>query len=323
MAEPARLAPTQLTVHGVEDPALLDAIQRWLLWLETEKRASTHTISAYRRDLFGFLGFLSDHLGGPADLNGLAGLKPGDFRAFLARRVSEGVKRASSARALSVVRGFYRFLERRNLVTNSAVHAVRSPRLPASVPKALNTEDAADTLDQIGDMALEPWIAARDEAMVALLYGAGLRIGEAIALDRSILPLADSLIILGKGGKQRMVPILPEVAQRIERYATMCPYQPGADGPLFVGARGKRLNPAVFQATLRKLRGALGLPESATPHALRHSFATHLLGAGGDLRTIQELLGHASLSTTQRYTSVDAERLMDVHRRAHPRDRGR
>ena len=314
MAKPSGLTSTETITD------LTGATGAWRQWLLSEKRASGHTLSAYERDLEQFLDFLQDHLGAAPGIPDLAALKPADFRGYLARRVSKGYAKSSTARALSVVRGFFRFLERRGVLANAAIFAVRGPRIPVSIPKALTVTEAAETLDAMGDLASEPWIAARDVALVSLLYGGGLRIGEALALNRGELPIGDTLSITGKGNKQRIVPILPAVRAAIDDYIARCPFQGGPDDPLFLGARGKRLQAGVAQRAMRLARGWLDLPETATPHALRHSFATHLLAGGGDLRAIQELLGHASLSTTQRYTSVDAERLMDVHRRAHPRD---
>ena len=314
MAEPSGLTKTETITD------LAGATHAWRQWLASEKRASGHTLSAYERDLEQFLDFLQDHLGATPGFSDLASLKPADFRGYLARRVSKGYAKTSTARALSVVRGFFRFLERRGVLANAAIFAIRGPRIPASVPKALTVSEAAETLDAMGDLASEPWIAARDVALVSLLYGGGLRIGEALALNRGDFPIGDTLSITGKGNKQRIVPILPAVRAAIDDYLARCPYRGSPDTPLFLGARGKRLQAGVAQRAMRLARGWLNLPETATPHALRHSFATHLLAGGGDLRAIQELLGHASLATTQRYTSVDAERLMDVHRRAHPRD---
>jgi integrase/recombinase XerC len=300
---------------------LLPAIERWQATLRDEKRASRHTLSNYTRDLADFLSFLQDHLGEPPTLAALAALKPADFRGFLARRMRAGLAASSNARALSALRGFFRFLDRQGLARNAHIAALRGPRLPKSVPKALHADDAAALLDAAID-AREPWIEARDRAVLALLYGAGLRIDEALSLDRDVLPLGEMLRVVGKGRKARDVPLLAQVRDLVETYARQCPYKGGAKSPLFLGARGKRLKAGIVQARMRALRDELGLPETATPHALRHSFATHLLGAGADLRAIQELLGHASLSTTQRYTAVDAERLIDVYAAAHPRARG-
>ncbi|HEX6980772.1 MAG TPA: tyrosine recombinase XerC [Alphaproteobacteria bacterium] len=300
---------------------VVDAYNAWLEWLSVERRASRHTVAAYGRDLAFFFVFLAEHLGGPADLGALRTLRTADFRAWLARRVQDGNVATSNARALSVLRNFFRWLDRRGLVHNPHVAALRTPKLPRALPKPLSEAHAQAAVDSIGHLSEEPWIAARDTALVLLLYGAGLRIDEALSLDRDVLPLGETLTITGKGRKQRIVPILDVVRAAIDDYVARCPYRPGRDGPLFLGARGKRLQAGVVQAQIRKLRAWLGLPDTATPHALRHSFATHLLAAGGDLRTIQELLGHASLSTTQRYTAVDAERLLAIYARAHPRAR--
>jgi len=302
------------------------AFASWRQWLAAERRASRHTLDAYTRDLAAFLAFAAAHAGAPPALGDLARLSLRDFRAWLADRHARGLGATSNARALSVVRGFFRWLDRRGLAANAAIGTLRGPRLPKPVPKALTAPDAAAALDEIGTLQDEPWIAARDAAVVALLYGCGLRIGEALGLDRAALPLRDTLVVHGKGGKQRVVPVLPAVQDAVAAYLRLCPYDAAAAGgaaaPLFVGAKGKRLQPAIVQRQVARLRAALGLPAHATPHALRHSFATHLLGAGGDLRAIQELLGHASLSTTQRYTAVDAERLLRVYDQAHPRARG-
>lgn len=298
-----------------------EAFAVWRLWLANERRASRHTLASYSRDLLGFFAFLAQHLGDPAGLADLSKLRPADLRAWLAARRTQGLTATSNARALSSLRGFFRWLDRRGLAHNPHVAGLRSPKLPRSLPKPLNVPDAAAVVEEIGDFHDEPWIAARDVAVLTLLYGAGLRIDEALSLNRNVLPLGESLVVTGKGRKQRIVPILPAVREAVADYVARCPYQPDGDGPLFLGARGKRLNAAIVQGQMRKARVALGLPETATPHALRHSFATHLLGAGGDLRAIQELLGHASLSTTQRYTDIDAERLIEVYNAAHPRAR--
>jgi integrase/recombinase XerC len=300
-------------------PGTVDAALEWLGWLKNEKRASKHTLDAYGRDLAIFLAFLAQHLGAPATLDDLRGLKPFDLRAFLARRNQEKISRTSIAREMSALRGFFKHLDRLGLVHNPAIGAIRSPRLPKSVPKALGQEDALATLEAANDLDQPSWMKARDQALFALLYGAGLRLAEALSLKRSDLPLGEALAITGKGNKTRIVPILPLVASAVADYVAQCPYQ---DDILFVGARGGPLNPGVVQRQMRRIRALLGLPESATPHALRHSFATHLLGSGGDLRTIQELLGHASLSTTQRYTAVDEASLMRTFNQAHPRARG-
>lgn len=304
------------------DEDLAQAARDWLSWLKSEKRASRNTLDAYGRDLAIFLSFLADHLGKPAALSDLGDLKPFDLRAFLARRNQEKIGRTTQARELSALRGFFRHLDRKGLVHNPAIKAIRSPRLPKSVPKALSQDDALATLDAARDIDQPAWMTARDQALFALMYGAGLRLAETLSLTRADLPLGEAMAITGKGGKTRIVPILPLVAKAVADYAAACPFQGEAASPLFVGARGGPLNPGVVQRQMRRVRALLGLPESATPHALRHSFATHLLGSGGDLRTIQELLGHASLSTTQRYTAVDEAGLMRAFNAAHPRAKG-
>lgn len=305
---------------------LAAAIASWEDWLVDERRASAHTVAAYGRDLSGFLDFLADHLGGEACLVDLANLRAADFRAWLARRAKEGLKRTSIARALSVVRGFFRFLERRGHLTNPALATVRTPRLPRTVPRPLAEGDALEVVAEAGSGLGKPaeagWVARRDIAVFTLLYGCGLRISEALALARRMAPLDETLTVVGKGRKERRLPVLPAVRRAVDDYLTACPFEPGPDGPLFLGVQGRRLGAREVQRRMQALRGRLGLPDSATPHALRHSFATHLLAGGGDLRAIQELLGHASLSTTQRYTAVDASRLRAVYDAAHPRARG-
>jgi len=304
-------------------PDLAAAISDWQAWLAHERRASPHTQSSYGRDLAAFLDFLVEHLGTVPCLADLAALGPADFRAYLARRAAAGIERSSRARSLSTLRGFFRFLDRRGLVRNAGLAAVRTPKLPRSVPKPLSAADAALALERAGDLAGRPWIAKRDIAILTLLYGCGLRIAEALGLKRAEAPLKPGMLtVTGKGRKTRQVPVLPAVADAISEYVANCPHALAPNGPLFVGARGGPLNPGLVQHQMRRLRALLALPETATPHALRHSFATHLLAGGGDLRTIQELLGHASLSTTQRYTAVDAERLLKVYEEAHPRAKG-
>jgi integrase/recombinase XerC len=316
---PAPLAPARFSATA----DLADAVTRWLDWLETERRVSPHTLAAYGRDLSQFFDFLTEHRGGVPDLAALTALAPADFRAWLAGRAARAVGRASNARGLSTLRNFFRFLDRRGLIRNAALIAVKSPKLPKPVPKALTEDEAQAALDGVAGMEREVWIAKRDLAILTLLYGAGLRIGEALGLRRGDAPKgAGTLSITGKGNKTRMVPILPAVAAAIADYLASCPHALTKDAPLFVGARGGPLHPRLVQGQMAKLRAALGLPEHATPHALRHSFATHLLAGGGDLRSIQELLGHASLSTTQRYTKVDAARMLAVYDSAHPRAKG-
>lgn len=301
------------------DPALVRAIDEWRRWLIHEKRASRHTIDAYNRDLGAFLSFLQTHLGGPPGLSDMEGLAAADFRAWMARRASDGLSRSSTARAMSVLRGFFRWLEREGYGANHAIRAMRSPKRPQGIPKPLTVGDIDLLLGSVDLLPGEPWETQRDVALFTLLYGCGLRISEALDLNRHEAPAGDLLTVTGKGNKQRMLPVLPVVREAVQSYLKLCPWQQTGDGPLFVGVRGGRLNPGVAQKRLRELRLLLGLPDSVTPHALRHSFATHLLSGGGDLRAIQELLGHASLSTTQRYTAVDSDSLMAAYRAAHPR----
>ena len=300
-----------------------DAVRLWHGWLAHERRASDHTIAAYLRDLAAFMAFLTVHRGRVPDLAALAALDARDFRSWLARRANEDRARASTARALSVVRSFYRLLEREDLAKNAAIGGVRSPRLPRAVPRPLSAAQASALIDAAGANTQSAWLAKRDTAVLLLLYGCGLRIGEALGLNLGniIHASSDSLRIMGKGGKERMVPVLPIVWRAVQDYVAACPHALEPAGPLFVGVRGKRLGARAIQAAVARLRSALDLAPSATPHALRHSFATHLLAGGGDLRTIQELLGHASLSTTQRYTEVDEASLMAAYRAAHPRAR--
>ena len=296
------------------------ARQAWLAWLAGERRAAVLTVQAYGADVAGFLGFLAGHLGAEPDLAALAALRVADFRAFLAARHAAGLANASRARELAAVRGFYRYLARRHGVENAAIRLVQTPRAARPPPRPLAVPDARAVAEEIGEEARTPALAARDTALFTLLYGAGLRIAEALALNRRDAPRpADEapLRVRGKGDKERLVPVLPAVRRAIADWLAHHPG--GPEAPLFLGARGGRLDPAVAQRAMRAFRRLHGLPETATPHALRHSFASHLLAAGGDLRSIQELLGHASLSTTQRYTAVDEAGLMAVWRAAHPR----
>lgn len=297
-------------------------IKRWLSHLGAERRMSGKTLDAYGRDVAQFLGFLAGHLGGAPTLKRLSRLSPADIRAFMAARRGAGAGNRSLMRTLAGCRSFARFLERDGKGKVAALAAVRTPKLPGTLPKPLTVAAARQvtgTSLREGE-AREPWIIARDAAVLALLYGCGLRLSEALGLKRrDISDKSDSVVVFGKGGKTRMVPVLSQVAKAVADYAALCPFDLRPDGPLFVGARGKALSPRVIQLAMARLRGALGLADSATPHALRHSFATHLLARGGDLRSIQELLGHASLSTTQIYTEVDAERLLEVYNSAHPR----
>lgn len=292
-------------------------IAEWESWLGEIKRASRHTIVSYRHDLRHFCAFLSGHLGGKVGLKELEALEPSDARGWLASRLHD-FEPASTARALSTLKSFFRWLDKQEKIKNDAIFHIRSPRLKKSMPKALGEEQSQAALAGIGSQHTEDWINKRDLALLTLIYGCGLRISEALSVCLKDIA-GDALTITGKGNKQRQVPVLPVIKAAIAEYIAACPYTLEKDAPLFLGARGKKLDAAIFQRELKKLRQALGLPESTTPHAFRHSFATDLLSAGGDLRSIQELLGHASLSTTQRYTKVDAKRLMEAYKDAHPR----
>jgi integrase/recombinase XerC len=302
-------------------PKVAAEIEAWLSHLGAERRLSPKTLEAYRRDVLQFLQFLAEHLGGAPSLKELAALAPADVRAFLAARRAGNIGSRSLMRALAGMRAFGRFLERNGKGRLGALAAVRAPKIGKTLPRPLPVDAAKSVTDPsfaAGD-GREAWIHARDAAVLALLYGCGLRISEALGLKRTELNGRDVLTVTGKGRKQRMVPLIAPVQKLIADYIALCPYDLPGEGPLFVGAKGGPLSPRIVQIAMERLRGALGLGEGATPHALRHSFATHLLARGGDLRSIQELLGHASLSTTQIYTAVDAERLIAAYRSAHPR----
>ncbi|GGD01451.1 tyrosine recombinase XerC [Aureimonas glaciei] len=316
MAEP-------FLVHA--SPALLAEKTAWLRALEEERRAAANTLEAYERDLRQFLSFLTGHQGRPADTQDLADLRPADLRAFLAARRRDGAGAKTLGRGLAGVRSFLRHLERRGMASAAGAKAMRAPKQAKNLPRPLSVADALQVSEDAGALGMEPWISARNVAVLTLLYGCGLRISEALDLPGDALsdPLARSMPVTGKGGKARLVPLLPAVLAAAAEYRRLCPYDLVATEPLFRGHRGGPLRPQLIQREMQKLRGALGLPDTATPHALRHSFATHLLAAGGDLRTIQDLLGHASLSTTQNYTAVDQGRLMTIYESAHPRARRR
>jgi len=294
--------------------------QPWLASLAHERRASPHTLRAYGDDVARFLDFLTGYKGGRASLATLRKLRPAELRAFLTERRNEGLGARGVQRALAALRSFYRYLERENLADGAAVRAVRSPKLPRTLPRPLSESDAARAIMEAGEDE-KPWIAARNAALITLLYGTGLRISEALSLKRGDVPLAQSLTVLGKGRKERSVPVLGAVREAVQTYAKLCPFDSGKQEPLFLSRRGNPMSPREAQAVMQNLRGRLGLAPSATPHALRHSFATHLLQNGGDLRAVQELLGHASLSTTQKYTEVEGARVLAVYDAAHPRAR--
>ena len=306
------------------DEGLAREIARWLTHLRAERRLSPKTLEAYARDLRQCLTFLAEHWGTRVTLKGFAALEATDVRAFMAMRRADDIAGRSLMRALAGLRSFGRFLEREGKGKVGALSAIRAPKIAKSLPKPIQMAAAkrfADADERAGEDR-DAWILARDAAVMALLYGSGLRISEALGLKRRDVPKpgeGDVIIVTGKGNKTRMVPVLQNVLALIADYVAMCPHSLAPAGPIFVGARGGPLSPRIIQLTMERLRGALGLPDSATPHALRHSFATHLLSRGGDLRAIQELLGHASLSTTQIYTGIDSERLLEVYRTAHPR----
>jgi integrase/recombinase XerC len=318
----AKTAETVSSVPPYATPDLAAALMRWRAHLAAERRMAAKTCEAYDRDVRQFLGFLCAHLGARLSLKALARLTPADVRAFMASRRADGIGGRSLMRALAGARSFARFLERSGEGRVGALAAVRAPKIAKTLPKPIAAGAALRLTDadlRAGEER-ESWVLARDAAVMALLYGSGLRISEALSLTREGATVAgDAITVTGKGNKTRMVPVLRPVLDLIEDYVRLCPYALPANGPLFVGAKGGPLSPRIVQLAMARLRGALGLPDSATPHALRHSFATHLLARGGDLRAIQELLGHASLSTTQIYTAVDTERLLDVYSSTHPR----
>src|SRR6478752_4084188 len=306
------------------DPSIAQEMTRWLAHLGAERRLSPKTLEAYARDLRQCLDFLCSHWGERVTLARVASLEATDIGAVMAMRRADDMAGRSLMRALAGLRSVGRFPEREGKGKVGALSASRAPKVAKTLPKPLPMASAkrlADADERAGEDR-ESWILARDAAVMALLYGSGLRISEALGLTRREVPRpgeGDVLIVTGKGNKTRMVPVLQNVLALVQDYVAMCPYPLPQEGPIFVGARGGPLSPRIIQLAMERLRGALGLPDSATPHALRHSFATHLLSRGGDLRAIQELLGHASLSTTQIYTGIDSERLMEVYKTAHPR----
>ncbi|MGD9915237.1 MAG: tyrosine recombinase XerC [Rhizobiaceae bacterium] len=302
-------------------PDLMRVRLDWLASLGEQRRLSPLTLDAYERDTRQFLQFLTGHLAGPPAIADIAALRPADLRAFLAHRRAGGAGARTVGRGLAGIRSLLRFLEKRGLANAAGAAALRAPKQPKSLPKPLTVVDAREIVSVEAQLADEPWVAARNAAVLTLLYGCGLRISEALGLPGSELvdPSQAVLRITGKGGKTRLVPLLLAAKAAVAEYRRLCPYHLDPGERLFRGTRGGPLNPAIIQREMARMRAALGLPDTATPHALRHSFATHLLGRGGDLRSIQELLGHASLSTTQVYTAVDTERLLAVYDAAHPR----
>ncbi len=300
-------------------PAATDALAKWLTSQKALNNAANNTLTAYESDVLGFLAFIGAHFGDSTGLAPLKSLKIRDMRAWMAAERARGVSARSLARSLSAVKSFFRWLAEKEGFDPTVVLATRSPKFQRKLPRPLAEDAAVSMIDRVEDLAREDWVAARDVAVLTLLYGCGLRISEALSLAGASANLPETLHIKGKGGRERIVPVLPAAQRAVERYASLCPYPLDPEEPLFRGVRGKKLNARSIAKVMEIARAQLGLPATATPHAMRHSFATHLLTAGGDLRTIQELLGHASLSTTQAYTAVDTARLMEVYQNAHPR----
>jgi integrase/recombinase XerC len=292
--------------------------REWLDAMAHERRASPHTLRAYGDDVSRFLSFLVTHIGGDIGVKTLATLTPADIRAFITERRRSGLGARGVQRALAAIRSFFRYLAREGIADNPAPRSMRSPRAPKTLPRPLSVPDAQRLLIEAGEHDVA-WLGARDVALLTLLYGAGLRISEALSLKRGDAPLGDTLSVVGKGRKERVVPLLPVIRDAVDAYIKVCPFQLAPSASLFLSRRSLPMSAREAQSLMQKLRGALGLPDKATPHALRHSFATHVLAGGGDLRAVQELLGHASLSTTQTYTEVETTRLMEVYRKAHPR----
>jgi len=301
---------------------VIDAVAKWQSWLRYEKRASSHTVESYEFDLHNLFQFLNQHRGKQISLTMLSSLSLGDFRSWLANNAAKSRQASSRARAVAGVRNFFRWLDRTGQLHNNAIELLKLPKTARRLPRPVTEMQAQDIVALAKNVPEENWVGLRDQALFTLLYGAGLRISEALALTHADLAQKSRITVTGKGNKQRNVPMLPIVYESLERYLDVCPYVAGEKGKskaIFVGSRGEKLNPAVAQRHLRQLRRQLNLPDSVTPHALRHSFATHLLTAGADLRSLQELLGHSSLSTTQLYTQVDAQQLQKAYKAAHPR----
>lgn len=300
-------------------PAMQDRLAAWLEHERVLSGVAENTVTAYRHDVSGFLSFLTGYYGAPLGTGSIADIRVADMRAWMARQRGEGLSSRSLARQLSAVKSFVRWLSDREGFDATAVLSTRAPKFSRKLPRPLSVDAAREVLDTVELQSTTEWVGTRDTAVVTLLYGCGLRISEALGLTADVVPLTESLRIRGKGGKERIVPVIDAAAQAVADYVKQCPFDLRPATPLFRGVRGGALSPRIVQGVMARARQQLGLPATATPHALRHSFATHLLNAGGDLRSIQELLGHASLSTTQAYTAVDAAHLMDVYARSHPR----
>ena len=303
-------------------PAAADlhaALESWHRWIAQERRMSAHTVRAYVGDVHRLIAFLSDHLGTTISIDRFSGMSIGDLRAFQAARAADKAAAVTRARGLSGIKSFCLYLDKFGIAHVPVVSKISPPKLPRYLPRPLSETDAKAVPEAAAALTDESWVGARDRALFILLYGAGLRLGEALSLNGADIPHDGWLVVTGKGRKQRRVPILPIIAEAIGDYVRACPHPIGRSDPLFRGVKGGRLNPSVADGRMQSVRGALGLPDTATPHALRHSYATHLLNHGADLRSIQALLGHASLATTERYTEVATEKLTEIHRKAHPR----
>ena len=303
----------------IQDQILKQHYLEWVIYLTHERSYSSHTLKAYDRDVQAFIAFMSPHLGCGITFEMLGKVQLADFRSYLAFQLSKGHSKSSVARGLSSVKSFYSFMRKRHGLINQAIDLITSPKIGKALPRAISVSEAKNLVEDIDLLSDETWVGLRDRAVLLLLYGSGLRISEALGLLGKDIQHHDYLVIRGKGDKERIVPMLPETFQAIKRYLDKCPYPLGKLDPLFRGEKGKGLQAAIIQRRLKVFREAYGLPSWSTPHALRHSFATHLLGSGVDLRTLQELLGHVSLSTTQRYTDVDTDHLLQVFTNAHPR----
>ncbi len=316
MAELAGIKDATLAICA---PDLQDTLKKWMDFLRYEKNVSRHTFRAYSTDITQFITFLNKHIGKPPSINDLSEAGISDFRSWMSRKAMDGASNASRARSLSGVKNLLNWMDKNGIMHNAAIKIVRTPKKSHKLPRPLQERQAFEVLEKAGLFAKEDWVEARDKALFTLLYGCGLRIDEALSLNMGNLPQDGFLRVLGKGRKERQIPVIDLVEQGLKHYLKLNPFHKDPKGPLFRGTRGGRLSQGVAQKSMRDLRASLGLPDTATPHALRHSFATHLLQNGANLREIQELLGHASLSTTQRYTEVNADELIKIYKAAHPR----
>lgn len=312
-------APIKPAILALCAGDLADALDHWGQWLRVEKNLSRHTLRAYGGDVGHFINFLFDHKGKNPGLNDLSDVSLRDFRAWMARKAMDGASNASRARSLSGIKNLLSWLDKQGVMHNAAIKTVRTPKIAHKLPRPLHEKQAREVIENAGIAEKQDWIGARNMALFTLLYGCGLRIDEALSLNIGDLPRDGVLRVVGKGRKERMVPVLPIVEKSLKEAVAQSPFSGEKTTPIFRGTRGGRLHQGVAQRAMREIRVMLGLPDNATPHALRHSFATHLLQNGANLREIQELLGHASLSTTQRYTEINAEELLKIYKAAHPR----